>query len=160
MVHGGARAVKLRPLAAVLVRERVIGLRDRKNARVGVGTGRAAAWRAGAPRLLLRGRTLLRSRTCDPASGRRCSFLGSARSTEYIPSVNFIDLEEEALKLPVGERARLAEILLESLDTLSEDEHRRLWAEEAARRDAELDADPSMGRPADEVFRDARARLR
>jgi hypothetical protein len=50
--------------------------------------------------------------------------------------------------------------LLESLDTLSEDEHRRLWAEEAARRDAELDADPSMGRPADEVFRDARARLR
>lgn len=74
--------------------------------------------------------------------------------------MSLVDLEKEALKLPVGERARLAEILLESLDTLSEDEHRRLWAEEAARRDAELDADPSMGRPAEEVFRDARARLR
>jgi putative addiction module component (TIGR02574 family) len=74
--------------------------------------------------------------------------------------VNLVDLEKEALKLPIGERARLAEILLESLDTLSADEHQRLWAEEAARRDAELDADPSMGRPADEVFRDARARLR
>ncbi len=74
--------------------------------------------------------------------------------------MNLVDLEQEALKLPVGERAHLAEILLESLDTLSEEEHRRLWAEEAARRDAALDADPSAGRPADEVFRDARARLR
>ena len=73
--------------------------------------------------------------------------------------MNVVDLEKEALKLSIGERARLAEILLESLDTLSE-EHRRLWAEEAARRDAELDAGPSMGRPADEVFRDAYARLR
>jgi putative addiction module component (TIGR02574 family) len=74
--------------------------------------------------------------------------------------VDLVDLEKEALKLPIGERARLAEILLESLDTLSADEHQRLWAEEAARRDAELAADPSMGRPADEVFRDARARPR
>ena len=74
--------------------------------------------------------------------------------------MNVVDLEKEALKLSIGERARLAEILLESLDTLSEEEHRRLWAEEAAQRDAELDADPSMGRPADEVFRDAYARQR
>jgi putative addiction module component (TIGR02574 family) len=74
--------------------------------------------------------------------------------------VNLPDLEAEALKLPVAERARLAQALLESLDTLSEDEHRRLWTEEAARRDAELDADPSRGRPAADVFRDARARLR
>lgn len=70
------------------------------------------------------------------------------------------DLEVEALKLPVAERARLAEVLLGTLDTLSEEEHRRQWTDEAARRDAELDADPSRGRPADEVFRNARARLR
>lgn len=74
--------------------------------------------------------------------------------------MNLPDLEAEALKLPVAERARLAETLLESLDALSEEENRRLWVEEAARRDAELDADPSRGRPAAEVFRDARARLR
>ena len=74
--------------------------------------------------------------------------------------MNLPDLEAEALKLPVAERARLAQTLLESLDVLSEDEHRRLWTEEAARRDAELDADPSRGRPAADVFRDARARLR
>jgi putative addiction module component (TIGR02574 family) len=80
-------------------------------------------------------------------------------------AMNLYDLETEALKLPVVERARLAETLLESLDALSEDalsedEHRRLWTEEATRRDAELDADPSRGRPAEDVFRDARARLR
>lgn len=70
------------------------------------------------------------------------------------------DLEVEALKLPTSERVHLAEVLLHSLDTLSEDEHHRDWTEEAARRDAELDAEPSRGQPADEVFRHARARLR
>ncbi|WP_044969992.1 MULTISPECIES: addiction module protein [Sorangium] len=74
--------------------------------------------------------------------------------------MNLPELEAEALKLPVAERARLAEALLASLDELSEEEHRRLWTEEATRRDAELDADPSRGRPAEDVFRDARARLR
>jgi len=74
--------------------------------------------------------------------------------------VNLPDLEAEALKLPVADRARLAETLLESLDTLTDEENRRLWIEEARLRDAELDADPSRGRPAEDVFRDARARLR
>lgn len=75
-------------------------------------------------------------------------------------SMNLLDLESEALKLPTADRARLAETLLESLDTLTDEENRRLWIEEARRRDAELDADPSRGRPAEDVFRDARARLR
>jgi hypothetical protein len=70
------------------------------------------------------------------------------------------DIEATALKLSVIERARLAETLLESLDALSEEEHRRLLTEEAARRDRELDADPSRGRASADVFRDARARLR
>ena len=74
--------------------------------------------------------------------------------------MNLPDLEVEALKLPVAERARLAETLLESLDVLSDEEHRRLWTEEATRRDAELAADPSRGRPSADVFRDARSRLK
>ena len=74
--------------------------------------------------------------------------------------MNRIELETEALKLPVADRARLAEALLESLDILSDEEHQRLWTEEAMRRDAELDADPSRGRPAAEVFHNARARVR
>lgn len=74
--------------------------------------------------------------------------------------MKLLDLEVEALKLPVSERARLAEVLLGSLDALSEEEHRREWTDEASRRDAELDLDPSRGRPAHEVFGGARARLR
>jgi putative addiction module component (TIGR02574 family) len=73
--------------------------------------------------------------------------------------MDIVDLEAEALKLPVVDRARLAETLLKSLDALAEDEHQRIWTEEALRRDAELDADPARGRPAADVFRDARARL-
>ncbi|WP_437913216.1 addiction module protein [Sorangium sp. So ce302] len=67
------------------------------------------------------------------------------RAARYNPPVNLPELEAEALKLPVAERARLAEALLESLDELSEEKHRRLWTEEATRRDAELEADPSPG---------------
>lgn len=70
------------------------------------------------------------------------------------------DIEIAALKLDAKARARLAEKLLESLESLSDEENARLWAEEAQRRDMEGDADPTSTRAADEVFRDARARLK
>ena len=70
------------------------------------------------------------------------------------------ELEVEALKLAPLDRARLAEKLLQSLESLSDDENAKLWAEEAQRRDQAWDADPIMGRPAADVFRDARARLK
>ena len=69
------------------------------------------------------------------------------------------DVEAAALKLKPAERADLAAKLLESLEVLSDEENEQQWAEEAARRDAELDADPSRARTADDVFRDAKARL-
>ncbi len=47
------------------------------------------------------------------------------------------EIEAEALKLDPKARARLAEKLLESLETLSDRENERLWAEEADRRDAQ-----------------------
>jgi putative addiction module component (TIGR02574 family) len=74
--------------------------------------------------------------------------------------MNLPDLEAEALKLPLADRAHLAEKLLESLDTLPDEENMQRWAAEAMRRDADLDADPSRGRPAKAVFRDALSRLR
>ena len=49
------------------------------------------------------------------------------------------ELEAEAMKLDPKARARLADKLLESLENLSEEENTRLWAEEAQRRDAEMD---------------------
>ena len=70
--------------------------------------------------------------------------------------MNLTELEAEALKLDPANRARLAERLLESLETLSEQENQQMWLDEAARRDADLEAEPSKGRPADGVFRDAR----
>jgi hypothetical protein len=54
----------------------------------------------------------------------------------------------------------LAERLLESLETLSDQENEALWAEEADQRDADWDSPPGSARPAADVLRDARARLK
>jgi hypothetical protein len=70
------------------------------------------------------------------------------------------EIEVEALKLRPEERARLAVRLLESLENLSDHENAQLLAEEAVRRDKALDAGATMGRPAADVFRDARSRLK
>jgi hypothetical protein len=67
------------------------------------------------------------------------------------------ELVAEALKLDPKSRARLAEKLLASLEGLSDGENARIWADEAARRDADLDR--ASGRTAADVFRDARAKL-
>ncbi len=69
-------------------------------------------------------------------------------------------LEAEVLKLDPKSRARLAEKLLGSLEDLSEEERTQLWAEEAQRRDAQMDADPESRRPADDVFRKARSGIK
>jgi hypothetical protein len=70
------------------------------------------------------------------------------------------ELETEALKLAPAARARLAEKLLESLETLSDEENAQLWAEEAQRRDAAWEVDSAAGHGAADVFREARARLK
>jgi len=49
------------------------------------------------------------------------------------------DLERALLHLPAQDRAHLAQILLESLDQLPEQEARDLWIEEARRRADEID---------------------
>lgn len=69
------------------------------------------------------------------------------------------EVEAVALALPPKERARLAERLLASLESLSPAERDELWVEETLRRDAELDADPALGRDNNAVFAAARNRL-
>ena len=69
------------------------------------------------------------------------------------------ELKAAALRLDPQGRARLAGRLLESLDELSPEENTLIWAEEAERRAAALDAGTLSARPADDVFRDARARV-
>jgi Putative addiction module component len=73
--------------------------------------------------------------------------------------VRRLDVDALALKLEPDERAHLAETLLLSLETITEQENTRLWIEEAKRRDAELDEHPSKGRPSIDVFRDAASRI-
>jgi Putative addiction module component len=70
------------------------------------------------------------------------------------------EIEAELLKLHPQIRARLARKLLESLEALSDEENERLWAEEADRRDRDWDSTSASARPATDVLRDARAKLR
>ena len=69
------------------------------------------------------------------------------------------ELEAEALKLEPQARARLAERLLDSLERLSDEGNEPLWGEEGERRDAAWDSKGGAGRPAADVFHDAKARL-
>ena len=68
-------------------------------------------------------------------------------------------VENEALKLKPEARAELAEKLLRSLEDLSDEDIERLWVEEAVRRNAEIDAGTASMRDAEDVFKDARARI-
>lgn len=70
------------------------------------------------------------------------------------------EIEAEALKLDPAARARLAEKLLQSLEHLSQEENERIWVEEARRRDEAWDRKPAEGRPAEDVHRDLRTRLK
>ena len=67
-------------------------------------------------------------------------------------------LTEQALKLPEGERARLAQALLLSLDDVPEEGVEEAWGEEVGRRLAEVRSRTAKGRPAEDVFRDMEKR--
>ena len=70
------------------------------------------------------------------------------------------ECEASVLKLPVAERAALAERLLESLDALDDTENERLWIEEAERRYQAYKQGRLPARSATEAIQDARARFR
>ncbi len=69
-------------------------------------------------------------------------------------SVNSI--EQEALGLDLKGRARLASILLRSLDDISEEECEKLWAEEASSRLSEMDRGQVAGVPFEKAVSEAR----
>lgn len=75
-------------------------------------------------------------------------------------SLSIEEIEAEAFTLDPKSRAKLAERPLESLERLSEEENAWLWAEDAGHRDREWDAKAGVGRPAREVLRAARAKLK
>lgn len=69
-------------------------------------------------------------------------------------------LTQEALHLPLEDRARLAERLLESLDDLSERELEKVWGEEAVSRVEAYEAGLIDALPAEEVHEEIRRVLR
>jgi putative addiction module component (TIGR02574 family) len=68
------------------------------------------------------------------------------------------DLLKQVLSLPPGERARLAEQLLESLEPPNE-RNRQLWAEEAERRVDAYERGDLKANPAEEVFERLRSKF-
>ena len=67
------------------------------------------------------------------------------------------DLLDAVLKLPLKERAALADRLLRSLDELPEPERKKLWLDVAERRLQEMREGKAREIPADEVFARGRA---
>jgi putative addiction module component (TIGR02574 family) len=74
--------------------------------------------------------------------------------------MNLLQIESEALELPVQERAALAQRLLLSLEEISESEFEQIWADESVRRVAEFDTGNSLSISGEEVAKKARALLR
>ena len=75
-------------------------------------------------------------------------------------SANLEECERQARQLPLKDRSVLIDYLIRSLDELDEAECERLWVEEAERRYREYKAGNITSRPAKDVIRDARSKLR
>ena len=74
--------------------------------------------------------------------------------------MNLKSVEAEALKLPAGDRAKLALELIESLETFGPSEIEELWLSEASRRADQLDDGSVELISAEAVAAQARALLR
>lgn len=69
------------------------------------------------------------------------------------------DLEEAALELPEPERARLARVLVLSLEPSFDEETAQVWVEEAERRADAIDRGEVEPLSHDDVMTEARSRL-
>jgi putative addiction module component (TIGR02574 family) len=69
-------------------------------------------------------------------------------------------IEAEALALPIPERAKLIARLLESLDTLPEQEAETLWLDTAERRAREIDEGKVQLVTSEELERRVQARFK
>jgi len=70
------------------------------------------------------------------------------------------NVEREAFSLTAPDRARLAMDLIKSLDNQDDADAEELWLQEAERRYREYREGNLPTRPAEDVFRDAFAKLR
>ena len=73
---------------------------------------------------------------------------------------DFEELTSRVIALPAENRAELAELIIQSLDEQDNGEIKSAWLAEILRRDREIRSGARVTRPAAEVLREARARLR
>lgn len=69
-------------------------------------------------------------------------------------------LQTDLLDLPIESRAFLARALIESLDDTTDADAEALWIAEIRRRDAAIRQGKIGVRPAEQVLKEARAKLR
>jgi putative addiction module component (TIGR02574 family) len=98
----------------------------------------------------------------EPGRTRNGRSLDTESGRASVPSVPLTleELAEIALELPAESRARLAELLVESLDTAEPSDIDRAWAAEAKRRAEELQSGQAEPIPAEEALRRARNSLK
>ncbi|OGF61539.1 MAG: addiction module antitoxin RelB [Candidatus Fischerbacteria bacterium RBG_13_37_8] len=70
------------------------------------------------------------------------------------------EIEREALRLSLHERAQLAENLIISLDKQKDPEAEKLWIEEIKRRYQEYKKGRVKTKPAEKVFNEARSKIK
>lgn len=75
-------------------------------------------------------------------------------------STRFDEIEKQARSLPQEEKAALARVLIEDLDTSTDENVERLWIEEAQRRYAAYLKGELEAVPGEEVMARARNRLK
>jgi len=75
-------------------------------------------------------------------------------------SAQFDDIEKLARLLPLKEKAALARLLIEDLDTSVDEDAERLWIEEAQRRYAAYLSGELEALPGEDVMKRARERLK
>ena len=75
-------------------------------------------------------------------------------------STDLEQLKQDLLALPTDSRASLAHALIESLDDEVDLDAEVLWRDEIRRRDAEVKSGRAVLKPAEQVLREARERLR
>ena len=75
-------------------------------------------------------------------------------------AANFDDIMKDALSLPPGARAMLADHLLESLDAENQKRIDAIWAEEAERRAKAIDEGRAKLIPGEQVMSELRARVK
>ena len=70
------------------------------------------------------------------------------------------ELTPKVLKLSPADRARLAHVLIASLDDVVDEDAEEAWDKEIKRRMKEIRSGKAKGRPAGEVLSEIRAKLR